>query len=762
MEKDFELADVGVVRGAAWPIESLDRFGTQELVELALSSTDSRDDRIYLSKYAEIFDREREILWEITAADDRFAKALMLSNRLVADKVRAYIPTWQQQPRNKIIRRLEHTLYRYLARAVGRTTPNGLWAGVCLFDRGDRSECVERLAEYAFAPDLRPFQSILSRLGKRSIYRESSYWQVNPTLKRLDRTWQFWARNPTDEAGWCQIAANESIDLCLQTIIDLPPLLWSEIVNQIALLTPTEAGNWLDKLIDVGAIVGSLDLPTRFDTVWDGLVESGEKLIDADRDLWYATLDRLTFLCFDLSISWDEIEMPRLGVYLDEAREAISNLVVELAIPIEEIELPDAILHCDLRLPWQITLDCEKFDRLATTIATYNRDWLDRTSPSMQLRRQQRANLQSQLTEGIALNSIDFTSQIQTEWEEIKSVTMKDPIITNCLQNWTELLNQSTENVYLKTEDNLVIDRLATAPLGCFYFTPLADWQLVVSGIDDDPARAFARFGKLLDSNDELSDWLRQALTEIESKHQLTFVELQVPFESNPNVIARCKFVEQTIDLWSVNPQGLSLRSARIEIEPLSQTPVLSIPSLPDPIAIFFFSTANIGAIDPIANLLLHTGFQERPSYFQSIEMSTVLRSDTTICTPRIKLESGEIIRPRRTVLDRESIQKIIYNSPPERYQIWQQMAQKFGWSKLVNLQVDRQPSLLIKSDSPLALEAAFKSLKPDTQSLIIEEVIDLPWVIDRDGKHYFAEFAMPFQRSKHGWSDRLQSSWDK
>ena len=84
MEPDYELAELGVVRGAAWPIESLDRFGSQQLVELALSSGD-RDYQIYLAEYAKTFEREREILWEITAADDRFAKALMLSNRLVAD-----------------------------------------------------------------------------------------------------------------------------------------------------------------------------------------------------------------------------------------------------------------------------------------------------------------------------------------------------------------------------------------------------------------------------------------------------------------------------------------------------------------------------------------------------------------------------------------------------------------------------------------------------------------------------------------------------
>lgn len=753
MESDYELAELGVVRGAAWPIECLDRFGSQELVELALSSAD-RDRQLYFAKYAEIFDREREILWEITAADDRFAKALMLSNRLVADKVRAYLPRWQQQPRNKIIRRLEHTLYRYLARAVGRTTPNGLWAGVCLFTPGDRSECVKTAAEYAFAPDLRPFQSILRCLGERAIYRSSSYWQTNPTLKRCDDTWQFWSKSSTEAAGWCQIAGNESIDRCLQTIVDLPPLLWSEMVTKIDLLTPTATGEWLDRLIDIGAIVGGLDLPVRFDTVWDGLVESGDKLIGTDRDLWCQTLDRLTFLCFDLSLSWDEIDSPRLSVYLDEARQAIRDLIIELTIPVDQIELPDLILHCDLRLPWQITIDRDRVDRLATTIAIYHRDWLDRISPSMQFRRQQRSYLQAQLTKGVELNSIEFTNLLPTDDEQIESMIVNDPEMIDCLQKWIGLLNQSTDCVYLKPQQSPIGNKVVTAPLGCFYFTPVSDWQLIISGIDDDPARAFTRFGELLDADDRLHDWLRQKLSEISVENQIDIVEIQTHFEGNPNPLARRQIVAETIDLWGAYPNSLSLKSAQITLDRTTKTPLLSVPLRSRPIAVFFFCAANIGAIDPLVSLLLYTGFQERSSYFKSIEM-LINKDLKTTHTPRIILENDEIIRPKQTILNQELLQQMISLLPRDRYLRWQEMARDFGWGNLLNVRVDREPNLLIKSDSPLALEAAFKSIKPSTKVAIVEEIIDLPWLVDRDGQHYFAEFAMPFQRAKHGWSNQ-------
>ena len=221
-----------------------------------------------------------------------------------------------------------------------------------------------------------------------------------------------------------------------------------------------------------------------------------------------------------------------------------------------------------------------------------------------------------------------------------------------------------------------------------------------------------------------------------------------------PNPIARSQIVDKTIDLWGADPNSLSLRSAQITFDLRTHTPVLSIPSRLQPLAVFFFCAANIGAIDPFANLLLYTGFQERPSYFQSIEalVNTELRKTTS--TPRISLNTGEIIRSRQTRLSQELLQEMIPLSPPDRYLIWQQMARDFSWSNLLNIRVDNQPSLLIKSDSPLSLESAFKSIKSNTKFAIVEEVIGLPWLVDRDGQHYFAEFAMPFQRSKHGWSD--------
>lgn len=74
-------------------------------------------------------------------------------------------------------------------------------------------------------------------------------------------------------------------------------------------------------------------------------------------------------------------------------------------------------------------------------------------------------------------------------------------------------------------------------------------------------------------------------------------------------------------------------------------------------------------------------------------------------------------------------------------------------------LQIDTEPPLLMRRDSPLALEALFKSVRVGTQWLIVEECADVPWLKDVHDRHYLSEMAFPFQRSEHSWSHRSGQS---
>src|SRR4051812_4705398 len=116
-----ELAPAAVIRAAAWPIESLDVFGDRE-----------RAARHSVIAYEDAIDRERAALWERTAADPRFMKALVFASPSLLQRVQQRAAAGPRASRTKRVRHLETSLYRYLARASTCTTPHGLWAGVTL------------------------------------------------------------------------------------------------------------------------------------------------------------------------------------------------------------------------------------------------------------------------------------------------------------------------------------------------------------------------------------------------------------------------------------------------------------------------------------------------------------------------------------------------------------------------------------------------------------------------------------------------------
>src|SRR5262249_62178744 len=104
--------------------------------------------------------REREALWERTVFDERFMRALALANPSLFSKVVARRGSGrggsgpERGRPNKRARHLDTTLYRLLARGVGRTEPFGAWAGVGVVRFGAETR-LRRVAPARFvAPDL--------------------------------------------------------------------------------------------------------------------------------------------------------------------------------------------------------------------------------------------------------------------------------------------------------------------------------------------------------------------------------------------------------------------------------------------------------------------------------------------------------------------------------------------------------------------------------------------------------------------------------
>ena len=116
--------------------------------------------------------RARHELDRITS-DDRFLRALCVASP-------SMFRQWQRGQRESVDersrRRLQGTAYRYLMRAVGRATPNSLWAGVALEDRSGspRPVTVARTAPVTrVGPNLGVFARALEAMCRRRPWLES-------------------------------------------------------------------------------------------------------------------------------------------------------------------------------------------------------------------------------------------------------------------------------------------------------------------------------------------------------------------------------------------------------------------------------------------------------------------------------------------------------------------------------------------------------------------------------------------------------------
>jgi hypothetical protein len=221
----FALAPIALIRAAAFPFELLRAFGDRSLGEFAVSS-DEEGRKRFSDAYAHALARERTALWEATIGSPRFLKALELANPNVARRVEMFR---RETASAKETRRLATTLYRYLARAIGRTEPCDLWAGVAFARWGERTRVVPFPERRAVAPNLLPFRRVVRALAKLPRYRAKCRYRPNPTLvRRADGSWIFW----TWERRVLRprrLKTHQPIDHILEQLLPLPPLAPNEI-----------------------------------------------------------------------------------------------------------------------------------------------------------------------------------------------------------------------------------------------------------------------------------------------------------------------------------------------------------------------------------------------------------------------------------------------------------------------------------------------------------------------------------------------------
>ncbi len=747
----MKLAPAGVLRAAAWPLEALDGFGGSELAARTRdtrrsSAADAELERAYRAG----IERERSFLWARAMEDSWFDKALALSSPSACTRIRGAMLR-RHGPRNRAMRLAEHTLYRYLARAAGRATPHGLWAGVTEVGFASSGGFEERAGRLHFTADLRPFQCLIRQLAGRPQYTYRATWQLNPTLDAAPGGgWTFFRRLPDGRVEHRALDPHPEVAVTLAALAALPPMnldrLAAEVAHRLAL--PIGGHRRLLHLFEAfaagGMLVGGMDLPARFETPWEALERAAEDLDAEDRSAWSSTVDALRAECRRLSADGGAMSANDFVARLGAARRCLMTLAQTLGLAPDMV--PPQVLRCDLALPWRMTLDGAQRGALLAALGDYERQWLHGASVDAAMRAALRARLTKALAGGKSLGEGARLMAAQPPVSRAvwpSSQALEEPEARARLRTWEHCLDAPEVQAALPTAIGAAPYPVAST--GCLYVELSGGFTVTVRSVADIPTLASARFAAVLEG-EETMQWIRAQVAKDAQQTGVAPLELRTAFPDNPNVLASPALLQRHVDPWSASPDALALAGARLDVDARSGRAVLKLAGSTQSYAVISLGVADLQSRDPVAQLLLWTGFHESPGRNQrAVDVPIVSELASTRYTPRVLLERGAVLRRRRSLLSTD-LGALLRSRGCERFRLWQDIASRLDWPEQLQVSAPGFEPLRMHRDSPLALEALFKGLRSEVPFVVVEEATPgLP--IPGRGTHV-VELAVPFCRA--------------
>ncbi len=738
------LADAFVVRVAGLPLDDLLGLGDPLLHELA-----SRDDedgaRRFAETYAHTAARDRQTLRRVMVDRPVMACALALSSpRAAAEALRD--PATRPGKRR---RRLEVTLYRYLARACGRPQPEGLWAGVTVARWGAETRVERARPRVSVSPDLAPFQSLVKALAQRRRYAGVGWWRLTPTLVATHDGWEFWARLDDGTTRRRHLARTELTAAILGALAGGARHRWAELLTIVAAATPpaaADASAALTALAAGGVLVGGLDLPDDFADAWAALEAVADDLTGMDAEAWRHAAAGLRRVAAALAEDLGATAARRVPQHLVDAARLVTALSERLSVrPAHDVSRP--VLRVDLVAPWTIVLGADLHRVLSRAVSEYDAVQQD-VGVAQALGRSMLAQAAVQASPmAAAARRLGRPPDLAAAatWEEVVRPSAASEAARR-LRAWERVVTSDESEVTLVTAG----PGTDSAPLGCL-LAELAQPAPALHGISDQPVQAHARhLAALGPEGVRLHTWLVDALEVLASTSEVEILDLRGPFPPNPNVLAAPASGRPRTRVWGAGPSEVDLTGAWV-IRMAGDLPLLDVPGLERPAAVLAVGSADLSRDDPVTDLLLRTCFRVPASQFLPYDLSAPAEAGRGRPSPRVLLPCGVVVRPRRTVLAGVELASLVAAEGAGRFRRWELLALAYGWPELLRVRRAGEPALLVRRDSPVAVEAALHALG-DGAPLSVEEV-PTPMLRDARGRRYVAEVSVPFTRPVHAWT---------
>jgi Lantibiotic dehydratase, N terminus len=283
------------------------------------------------------------------AAQQEFQCALLLATPQLWPRLVRWLARLIRN--NHSDRQMERTLLRYLLRAAGRPTPNGLWAGAVPLRLDRNAEGIQ------VASDARCHVSLSAQIPLRVLLQMRRRVQpsdtpvvVNPLITTNADTcrWEAWL-------GESWTSASVELTPLLRKIID-----WfacngatpfcdacEQILAELGLPRP-EVEAALHELLSCDLLRPAWALPAKAYDSDDFTDAVAATLVPQDRKYWNRRWSTMSSLCNELAKSCDASAPDRLAVTLDKLRNEAIGLWQDLGL---EGEPPDPVAYIDRRLP---------------------------------------------------------------------------------------------------------------------------------------------------------------------------------------------------------------------------------------------------------------------------------------------------------------------------------------------------------------------------------------------------------------------------
>lgn len=712
----FTLAPAAVARIGSMPIEALESLSSPALARLAAEA----DERTFAAEHERVLEAHRAALWRHTVGNPRVRCGIALSSPSLAAELGEPVPSPR---RNKRARHLDTSLYRYLARAVGRIEPCGVWTSVALATLDDATETTVHACapKTHVAPDLAPLRELVRALAGREPYRGRGPYRLDPTLQiDANGRWCHAQRQLDGRLRWTTLPASEVWSLLAVRCGDGRPRSLPALARMLVpSVTEAVARALLGFALDAGILVGGLRFPARFGTPWEALDQLAAALEPGHREAWEAAQEQLSRICGEIEAALDAALVaaaPSTGsehaAVVIAGQERVRTVIAELAAALELPcpRLPAAVLRCDETAPFRIGLGRRDRSRVEALLERW----------SLLERRHHTHRRWSRRARRVAASCPGGRVTVAPA---LGGASPVEPVASSDREP-------------------------AGPPMGALVLRPgregLADpW---VRGLGHAPTVTHARHAyHLADRGDPLLPWFRAAYRDLARRDGVEAIDLVCTTEGSPNVQARPRYVEATLDPWGAAAGEPGLDALRMVPGPTPGALLLALGRRR--LAAHVFTPMTIPDSDVITHRLMTTSFDDRSTGLAEAE-------------PDPSLEGGEpsdpdadigLGRPRRTRLAAAETERLLAVRGAARFVRWQALVRTHAWSRFVRVQCGTKPSLLVPTDGPLAIEAVLEGVGPGTE-IVVEEVLDAGYLPGPHGRH-LVELVFPVRRIRSAWA---------